>query len=361
VSVLRRLEKGVRRLILGVLVRGHTWPLDQVLGDLLPSSPRILLIRVDRIGDAILTTPLLPVIRSRFPDGSIDILLGEKNQVIASLLLDVDQRIVLRRSHVLKTIRELRQRRYDVVINLHLKRSAGASLIARLAGGRQILEHGTAEPGPAAVSESEGGATHMVALTSRILAPIGVSPIDDSVQDQHSLKLKIPAASIERARTTQNQLFDSDNPKSRVFLNLSSSSESRRWPATKWGQLAHDLAVLGFHPVLCGTIEDSEAFATAAAVARGSGVILPPTPSYPDFAANLTMADLVISADGSTIHLASALGIPTVGLYKAESTAITWAPWGVPHRTISSPGGLQALQTADVISAVEDLSREKPS
>ncbi len=357
-ALLRRLEKGVRRLILGALARSPTWPLDARLEDEVPNSPRILLVRIDRIGDAILTTPILAVLRDRFPEGSIDILLGEKNRVVAPLLSDVDKRIILRRGHAFRTIRQLRQRRYDVVLNLHLSRSASASLVTRLAGGRMILESPSAEPFLATGRGSEPGAAHMVSMTSRLLAPLGIALIEDSAGDRHSLQLKMSAASAERARTAQKQLFGVQGTERQVFLNLSASNERRTWPAQRWGRLAHGLAGMGFHPVLCGTPADSEAFVTAAAAAEGSAATLPPTPSYSDFAANLAMADLVITTDGSTVHLAAALGKPTVVLYSKAHTAVAWGPWGVPNRTISSPHGLLDLKPAQVLEIIQAFVRE---
>lgn len=359
-TVLRRLEKAVRRLILGVLARGSTWPLDVQVDQTLPASPRILLVRVDRIGDAILTTPILGMLRDQFPDASIDMLLGEKNQVVAPLLPIVDRRFVLRRGRALRTIRDLRQRRYDVVLNLHLNRSASASLVTRLAGGRIVLECASAEPFPVSRTGSEAGAVHMVSRTSRILVPLGILPIDDRAADQYSLHLDVPATSVERARTVRKQQFGESGPGRLVFLNLSASNESRRWPADRWGRLAQALKAMGFQPVLCGLPADSEAFGTATETAEGCAASLPPTSNYTDFAANLMMADLVITTDGSTVHLAAALGRPTVALYAETHTARTWGPWGVPNRTISSPGGLSALEPAQVVSAIEDLIRELP-
>lgn len=358
-AALRRLERGVRRLILGAMVRSPTWPLDKPLDEKLTDSPSILLVRIDRIGDAILTTPILAVLRDRFPEGSIDILLGEKNRVVAPLLSNVDERIILRRGQVFRTIRQLRRQRYDVVLNLHLSRSAGASLVTRLAGGGMILENPSSEPFLATGRGSEPGTDHMVSMTSRLLAPLGIASIEDSAGDRHSLQLEIAAASAERARTAQEQLFGVQGAERQVFLNLSASNEDRRWPARRWGRLAHGLAGMGFHPVLCGTPADSEAFVTAAAAAQGSAAILPPTQSYPDFAANLAMADLVITTDGSTVHLAAALGKPTVVLYSRAHTALAWGPWGVPNRTISSPDGLLDLKPAQVLEIIEAFVSEQ--
>jgi ADP-heptose:LPS heptosyltransferase len=262
---------------------------------------------------------------------------------------------VLRRSHIYRTIRELRQQRYDVVLNLHLNRSASATLATRLAGGRIVLQNSSTDPFEATGIEAGGGALHMVSMTSELLAPLGILPIDDSAAKQHLLRLEIPAV---RARAVQGSLFESSAPERTVFLNLSASNETRRWPAERWGRLAFGLAAMGFHPVLCGMPGDSEAFAAAAAAAEGAAATLPPTPSYADFAANLAMADLVITTDGSTVHLAAALGKPTIALYGEAHTVRAWGPWGVPNRTLSSHGRLLALEPAEVLSAAEGLVRE---
>ncbi|TFG64544.1 MAG: lipopolysaccharide heptosyltransferase family protein [Gemmatimonadales bacterium] len=348
-SVLHRLEKGVRRLVLGLLSQPAERDRDGRSRINLSASPGILVIRVDRLGDALTSTPVLRALRERYPDAKIDILLGEKNAPVGPLLPDIDERMVLRRGRLLSTIGKLKRNRYDVVLNLHLNRSASASLVSRLARGRHVVEH----PAQQEIKE------HVVCLTSRILMPLGIAPIDHSMWEQHPLRIILPPASVRRAQAVCSTLLDGQGPVHRVFLNVSASVENRRWPAERWGRLADGLARMGFLSILCGTPEDTAALAAAVEAAEGSAIVLPPTPSYPDFAANLALADIVVTTDGSTVHLAAALGKPTVALYTAAHMAIAWAPWGVPNRTISSPRGILDLQPAEVLSAVESLGRPR--
>jgi len=350
-SLLRHLEKRVRRLILRALARSPTWPLDQPLDDRLSDSPRILLVRVDRIGDALISTPTISKLREIYPAATIDILLGVKNAAVGPLLPDVDEQVVLRRGRLKGTIGRLRLNHYDVVVNLHLNRSASASLISRLVRGRYLVTY----------PEREGFSEHVVTLTARLLAPFGVTPTGEQVTRNHPMRVTLPQESMVRARAVRSTLFDGNEPERCVFLNLSASDASRRWPAARWGRLAHHLADLGFHAVLCGGPGDEGLVPVALNAAEGAASVLPITESYPDFAASLTMADVVVTTDGSSVHLASALGKPVVALYSEARTAAAWGPWGVSKRTVSSPsGGLSALETSQVLSAIESLVLELP-
>ena len=350
-SLLRSLEKKVRRLILRALARSPTWPLDQPFDDRLSDSPRILLIRVDRIGDALISTPTFSKLRQIYPAATIDILLGEKNAAVAPLLPDVDERVVLRRRGLKSTIGKLRLNHYDVVVNLHLNRSASASLISRLVHGRYLVTY----------PEQGGFSEHVVALTASLLAPFGVTPTGEQAIRNHPMRVTLPQESMGRARAVRSTFFEGREPERCVFLNLSASKASRRWPAARWGRLAHDLADLGFHTVLCGGPGDEELVPAALNAAEGKASVLPITESYPDFAAFLAMADIVVTADGSTVHLASALGKPVVALYSEARTATAWRPWGVSNRTVSSPsGGMSALETSQVLSAIEGLVLDLP-
>jgi len=347
-SVLHGLEQRVRRIVLGLLSRRAAQDLERQSGIELPASPRFLLVRVDRLGDALISTPVIRALRERCPDAKIDILLGEKNAPVGPLLPDIDDRVVLRRGQLLGTIGKLRSNHYDAVLNLHLNRSASASLVSRLVRGQHLVEHPVRQ-------DLEG---HVVCLTSRILTPFGIAPIGQAMGEEHPMRIVVPSASHERAQAVFSDFLDGGGPAHRVFLNLSASAETRKWPAERWGQLAYGLASMGFQSVLCGTPEDAAALAAALEAAEGSAIVLPPTASYPDFAANLTLADIVVTTDGSTVHLAAALGKPTVALYNEARVASAWAPWGVPNRTISSPRGILDLQPAEAISAIESLGRE---
>ena len=75
--VVKRGELAIRRAFITFLSRrslksSPTLPLQ------LPDSPTILILRQDRFGDAIITTPLLVALKERYPTARIMVLLGKK-------------------------------------------------------------------------------------------------------------------------------------------------------------------------------------------------------------------------------------------------------------------------------------------
>ena len=349
---LRRLEKGLRRLILAGLPPGGR-PLDRPFGKDLPARPRILLIRVDRIGDAIISTPLITELRRRLPHAMIDILLGEKNEVIAPLLPDLDGRFVLRRREGAATLGDLRSNHYDIVMNLHLNRSAGASLATRLVGGSEVIHYPAGDP-----FRSGGALAHAVVMTWRLLGPFGVDAITEADAVRHPLRLRLPAASSAQAERFRDQFLGAVGSGRTVFLNVSASDAARAWSPRRFGEVARRLMADGWACVLVGAPGDEPALQKAAARA-GDGVIsLSPVDGYADFAAALSLADLIITTDGSTAHLCAALGKPGIVLYARAETANAWRPWGVPHRVAAAAAGLEAIEPSRVCELVNELEAE---
>jgi heptosyltransferase-2 len=75
-------------------------------------SKRILLVRTDRLGDVVLTLPMLPLLRKRFPDAFLGILLNRYAAELVSgnpqaneILLYDDARGLIAFNSMLQTIR----------------------------------------------------------------------------------------------------------------------------------------------------------------------------------------------------------------------------------------------------------------
>jgi len=286
----------------------------------------------------------------------IDILLGEKNEVVSPLLPGLDGRFVLRRLGAVATLGDLRSNRYDVVINLHLNRSAGASLATRLVRGAEVINYPAADP-----FRADGSLAHAVVMTWRLLGPFGVGPITEADASRHPLRLRLPAASAAFAQQLEAAYLGRGAAGRRVFLNVSASHPSRAWGAGRFGELARRLMADGCKVVLVGAPDDESTLHRAALLAGRDVVSLPTVESYADFAATLSLADFIVTTDGSTAHLGAALGRPLVVLYGRPETAKAWHPWGVPHRVAADTAGLDAIKPSLVHRLVDKLQLEAES
>lgn len=354
-SFLRTIEKRIRRTTLNALgTSGRIGPEDS-LAIPLPEKPRILLVRIDRIGDAIISTPVLNSLRKRFPQGRIDILLGEKNRTVAPLLPAIDNVYVLAKkaSGMLRTVAALRRNRYDLVVNLHLNRSASASTVAGLVRAGIVIE----SPQENAFA---GNQDHTVTMTARLLKPLGIEAITTQNERENPLHIELPDQAVINAervlrdlRTSEPAQPNVDFSEGFILINVSASHLSRHLPREQVIELATELCREKMTPIICGVPGDAERVQEIAMASGGAA--LPPLQNYGTFAAVVARAGAVITPDTSTVHLAAALGRPTLGLYGSERMAQGWRPWGVRHSVLLNSEGIEKIQSEEVAAALRQL------
>ena len=107
-------------------------------------NPRsLLLLRFRRLGDIVLTTPAVSLLKSRFPGSSLTYLVEEPYRRLVEGHPDIDRVIVVpakqNRSDFLRLIREIRRERYDALLDFH--GGPRAAWIALLGGARLKIGH----------------------------------------------------------------------------------------------------------------------------------------------------------------------------------------------------------------------------
>ncbi len=342
---LNAIERSIRRAVLASLRllserKGSDGVLPEFSGD--QGNPALLLIRIDRIGDAIVSTPVLDQLRCRFPDARIDILLGEKNGATARLLPGIDNHYFLRKSipAAVRTIRQLRKNGYDAVVNLHLNPSGSADLVSRLVGGTALIERREELP--------EEKTAHVVVRTSRLLAPLGVEAISNGTEREHPLHVIRPASAETLSTGSEGRV------PAIIALNVTVAGEGRRWPRDHYVALARLLKRKEMAPVIVGAPSDEEMIRSIARDA--SAEILPPARSFLTFAERLAGVDLVVTPDTSVVHLAAALRKPVVALYASQKAGTEWRPWGTTYETIINTEGMDKISPEDVLERILRIS-----
>ena len=332
-GILSAIERPIRSAFLRMLA-GAGGSTDQ--GDLPRNPERILVIRVDRIGDAVVSTPALKLLRSTYPESRIDILLGEKNRRIGPLLPVVDEVLVWERHPVrlLRTVRRLRTARYDLVLNLHTDRSSNAELSSALARGTRIVR----------ASELPGaGDGHIVEAIDRTLESLGIH-VAPRTESETRLSLRLPSP----------PRFDPEGP---VGINLSSRDPERQWPTDSYRTLVRELASRGYRITLLAEPGDRER--AAGILPDNEGVTLEVRDSLADYLELLTSCSVVITPDSGVVHMAAALGIPVVGLYATEEKETRWRPWGVPFQTLTGRGSIASITADEVAGRLDRLKRNR--
>jgi len=281
-------------------------------------------IRLRFTGDVVLTTPLLEALGRRFPGAAIDYLCEAPHDQV------LWEHPRLRRIHVLPAsagaletlsmARSLRGR-YDWVMDLFgnprsalLTALSGASLRVGRASMPRALAYNhrpRIRPGIAATAH------HLAFLASLAGAQEEVPP-------------RIHLLGEEKARG-ERLLADRGIGRDSVALLVGASKASKQWPLEHFARLAALLRMGGrFEPVFLGQPGKREALDRLRRLSDSRVVILPELPLR-ELAAVLSGMRALVTADGGILHMAVALGLPTLGLFGPTDPRI-WFPYaGLNH------------------------------
>lgn len=136
-------------------------------------------------------------------------------------------------------------------------------------------------------------------------------------------RLRIPAEDTLKVSDRVRQICEEQKPF--VLLAPGSQWETKRWHALGFHELAKMLMRSGFRVVVTGSPGDAEA---CVEVASGLNIAnLCGKTSLDDLTALVRWSKSVICNDSMTLHIASALGVPTVVVFCATSSAFGFGPW----------------------------------
>jgi len=302
---------------------------------------KILVIRRDNIGDLLCTTPLIRVLRDRYPKVRIDVLVNSYNEGVVRNNPDINHVYFYTKGKhreagenywcvLWRRIRlfvELRQAAYDAVYVPGDKALARLGYLLKWLSPQQVF----AEP-----EEGFSADMHEVERCCGLLVP----PLDSKPPKMH---LVPDPASIEAAHhALVGQAWY--QPGMRIIgIHISARKVRQRWPVDRFARLMKELhAQHGCAFVLLWSPGDEnnpmhpgDDQKAAELLSQLDGVpVLPfPTASLASLFGVLTLPDLVVCADGGAMHVAAALDKPLVCLF-GNSDVRRWYPWGVEHRVI---------------------------
>lgn len=291
---------------------------------------RILLVRTDRLGDVVLTLPMLPALRTCFPDAHIAMLLRHytgdilRGNPYADELLWYDDGAHLIPFRTM--VRTLRERRFDAVVVVYPTLRLAwlmfrSGIPVRVGTGyrsysllfnRRVYEH------------RKDARRHEVEYNLRLLERLGCTP---AASPEFRLQVT-PEEHAVVARVLREAGTDPDRPL--VVLHPGSGGSAREWGDANFARLAARLAGSGDVQVVVtgGPAEQGRAEAVAAAAA-GSARNIAGLLTVRELAALLSRTAVFVSNSTGPIHIAAAMGAAVVGFYPQHPamSARRWGPW----------------------------------
>ena len=283
---------------------------------------RLLVVKLWAIGDSILLLPTLKALRLHFPSARISILATEQNSEVFRGFSCIDDVIELNiRSFggmflsIFRTVVELRKRRFEVVIDAEPFTYFSAILACTSKAPNTIGFKGSNEIKSylydTAVSFEHGD--HAVHRYLSLLRPLGVlfstirleriSTTDDDEKYAESILAKESYIDVRR-------------PKIGVYPGPFATVSERQWPTSNFVELCDTLCEREHNVILVGSkSEEPYIFNCVSQKMRYHPVILAGKTTIKQLAALMENLDLFVSSDSGPLHIASAMGIPTVALF----------------------------------------------
>jgi len=288
-------------------------------------EPRsILVMRLRYTGDVVLTTPLLEALRRRYPGAAIDYLCEQPHDQVLWNHPHLRELIPLAPSAgIMDTLalgRSLR-RRYDWVLDLFGNpRSAliGALSGARLRAGRAPRPRGLLYNHRPEIAEGVAATRHHLAFLESLAGPHEMTQPRIFLSDEER---------AHGARLLADRGLGADS----VAILVGASQPAKEWPLEHFVRLAALLRMGGrFKPVFLGQPGKREALQRVRQLSHSQLVILPEM-SLRELASVLAGMRALVAPDGGVMHVAIALGLPTLAIFGPTDPAI-WFPYeGIPH------------------------------
>jgi lipopolysaccharide heptosyltransferase II len=309
------------------------------------NAKNILCVRLDTIGDVIMTTPAMRALKVSQAERRITLLTSSAGSVVAPLIPELDDLIIYDSPWLKATaprensnpeyemIERLRQANFDaaVVFTVYSQNPLPSAFLCYMAGIPLRLAHCHENPYQLLTNwikdpEPDQFTRHEVRRQLDLVASVG-----SEIADQR-MSLKVS----ETAQARVLQLLQELNINLKypwIVIHPGATALSRRYPPERFAIVADQLVQqYGIPVIFTGTEPEQELIASIQQDMNAVSHALVGCLDLGELTALLSLAPLLISNNTGPVHIAAAVGTPVVDLYALTNPQHT--PWEVPNRVL---------------------------
>ena len=348
---------------------------------------RVLVVRLDNLGDVLVTTPAIHAVRTALPDVEITLLASPVGAQVGRLNPDIDDVIVYEAPWIdpwqqlphapareLAMVERLRADRFDagIIFTSYRQSALPAAYLLYLAGIPLRLGSSLDAAGSLLTTRHKHveRLVHEVERNLELVGQVGISPAE------RELVLRVPEAAKHHAAALRGE-FDpaSGDRRPLVVVHPGCSMPARTYPAECYVEAIESLvAALGVTVALTGSESECELTnrivaaldpATRTRVRDLAGRL-----TFPELCGLIEAADLVVTNNTGPMHIAAATRTPVIALFALTNPPEQWGPWRVPHRLLNHDVAcricysrvcphhqecLRAVTPAEIVAAAREL------
>jgi ADP-heptose:LPS heptosyltransferase len=330
----------------------------------LAPGARVAVIRLRSLGDCVLTTPAISLLKQARPDLRVAVVVEDAFAPIFAGNPDID--CLLRPS-----VSEIFRFRPNLALNLHGGATSARLTVASRAYLRAGFQHFRFKQIynvhiPRAqeilnVDRKVHTAEHLASAVFFLGAPMDLRPTKKRLAGGNACPTL--SSQVGQALPPANSVFNATQPsfipRASLFANQQirlqpyavlhpmASAPDKIWQHSNFLALAdHIERSLGLEPIfISGPAESLQAFSR---YTRFEGASLEEIKSL------LAGASLFVGNDSGPAHMAAAFGLPVIVLFGSSDPDI-WRPWQTESVVLTAEAGIQSIAVAEAAKAVEKV------
>jgi len=351
----------------------------QILNDEFePKSLKILVIRLDRIGDLILSMPAVGAVKKRFPNAGLSMMVRPYTKDLVEGHPWIDEVIPYfyekggRHSGILgglRFVREIIGRRFDIVFILHPSvRSHFVPFLAGIPYRIGLDSHGAFLLTKKVPDQRSEGLKHESEYAMDVVRAFGALPSSDR-EPSFSTHCEVEEKLSEIFRKS-----GWGNDGKIIAIHPGASCPSKRWSRENFGVLGKKILAEGNRRVAIVGGQEEMLLGSYLKREIGDDVLdLTGRLNLRELAAFLKRCEVLVSNDSGPVHMAAWVGTRVVSIFGRNRTGLSpsrWRPLGAGHRVLQKDVGcvvclahacpidfecLKAVSVDDVFEALEEI------
>lgn len=285
---------------------------------------RILFVRLDRIGDILLCTPAIRMLRENFPHAHITVLGNKYNKRAVENNKDIDEILCIEdlKSSLFnfsKTENIIKKMRFDLAVDSYYDFSVKSALLVYLSRAKYRIGY-KSRYSDIFFNLSFKGKTDIYEAKRHIdlLKELGLKP------SSHKLIFKAKNTDLRKMETylRENNYYGSSMI---IGINPGSRRKTHRWDARKYSMLADELVKQYNAKIIVTWGLKEKKIAEKVLKNMNEKALLAPSTNLKELSALMSFMRLFISSDTGAFHIAVASSIPVLAIF-GKGDVSRWAP-----------------------------------
>ena len=282
---------------------------------------KILFIRLNRIGDALVVTPLLHEVRKNIK-AKIYLLADKKNYMAFNNNPDIDELLIFNKG--IKGFFEIRKlvrnEGINTFVDAHDDVSTTVSFLVALtkASNKFALEKDNKNIYTKTIKRLDSSKSHVVDRILELAKLFNINP------DKSSANIHFTPNTESFQKVSEYLLKAFQQNKFLIGINISAGSKARFWGIENYKRIIAYLKKFEANLLLLCSPNDKE---HAEQIAEDKCKIFY-SEKYDEFGAMISKLNFLITPDTAAVHLASVFKIPVFGIYvKYKTNDMIWSPY----------------------------------